>query len=194
MSGAFNMIGDTTTEQGGVEVLHTSQLSEATLAAIRTLLDEAYDDFSDEDWEHTIGGMHALAWDGAELVGHGSVVQRRMLHTPREGQAQALRAGYVEGVAVRADHRRRGIGKAIMSALKTVIRRSYAIGALSAADEARSLYAAGGWQPWQGRTFAMTPAGITRTEEEDEGIFVLAVEPIDLAGDLTCDWRDGDVW
>ena len=35
--------------------------------------------------------MHALASEGDRLVGHGSVVQRRLLHGGR-----ALRTGYVE--------------------------------------------------------------------------------------------------
>jgi aminoglycoside 2'-N-acetyltransferase I len=48
---------------------------------------------------------------------------------------------------------------------------------------------------WQGPSSALTPTGIERTEEEDGGIFVLPlVVPLDLFGELTCDWRDGDVW
>ena len=54
--------------------------------------------FTDDDWDHARGGLHAVAFDGSELVGHASVVQRRLLH-----DGKALRAGYVEGVAVRAD-------------------------------------------------------------------------------------------
>jgi aminoglycoside 2'-N-acetyltransferase I len=81
-----------------------------------------------------------------------------------------------------------------MSALEDVVRGAYPLGALSASEDALEFYAARGWQRWRGRTFAMTPTGVERTEEEDDGIFVLPVEPLDLAGDLTCDWRDGDVW
>jgi aminoglycoside 2'-N-acetyltransferase I len=34
-----------------------------------------------------------------------------------------------------------------------------------------------------------------RTPDEDDGIYVLeAADELDLDGDLTCDWRDGDVW
>ncbi|MCE6999718.1 GNAT family N-acetyltransferase [Saccharothrix sp. S26] len=173
-----------------VSVLHTWQVPEATLTAARELLDEAFDgDFGDEDWEHSLGGVHALVWDGDELIGHGAVVQRRLLHDGR-----ALRAGYVEGVAVRADRRRQGVGGAVMAALEDVVRGAYPLGALSASEDALAFYAARGWQRWRGRTFALTPAGVERTEEEDDGVFVLPVVPLDLAGDLTCDWRDGDVW
>ncbi|MFJ6672334.1 GNAT family N-acetyltransferase [Actinosynnema sp. NPDC091369] len=173
-----------------VSVLHTWQVPEATLVAVRELVDEAFEgDFGDEDWEHSLGGVHALAWDGDELIGHGAVVQRRLVHDGR-----ALRAGYVEGVAVRADRRRQGVGGAVMAALEDVVRGAYSLGALSASEDALAFYAGRGWQRWRGRTFALTPAGVERTEEEDDGVFVLPVVPLDLAGDLTCDWRDGDVW
>ncbi|MBB5805385.1 aminoglycoside 2'-N-acetyltransferase I [Saccharothrix ecbatanensis] len=173
-----------------VSVIHTWQLSDSTIAAIRKLLDAAFDgDFGDEDWDHSLGGVHALVWDGDELIGHGAVVQRRLLHADR-----ALRTGYVEGVAVRADRRRQGVGGVVMAALEDVVRGAYALGALSASEEALEFYAARGWQRWRGRTFALTPAGVERTEEEDDGVFVLPVAPLDLSGDLTCDWRDGDVW
>jgi aminoglycoside 2'-N-acetyltransferase I len=33
-----------------------------------------------------------------------------------------------------------------------------------------------------------------RTPDEDEGIYVLPVEPLALTGRLACDWRGGDVW
>ncbi|WP_447008560.1 GNAT family N-acetyltransferase [Saccharothrix isguenensis] len=171
-------------------MIHTWQLTGAATTAVRKLLDEAFDgDFGDEDWEHSLGGVHALVWEGDELVGHGAVVQRRLLHAGR-----ALRAGYVEGVAVRADRRRQGVGGLVMAALEDVVRGAYSLGALGASEDGLEFYAARGWQRWRGRTFVMTPAGVERTEEEDDGIFVLPVTPVDLTGDLTCDWRDGDVW
>ncbi|MGH3941252.1 MAG: GNAT family N-acetyltransferase [Pseudonocardiaceae bacterium] len=170
---------------------HTADLDPATLTAARALLDEVFEgDLTYYDWEHALGGVHALMWEGAELIGHASVIQRRLLHGGR-----ALRAGYVEGVGVRADRRRRGYGAAMMAALERVIRGAYDLGALGATDEAAAFYAARGWQLWQGPTSALTPTGIERTEEEDDCIHVLALEvPLELSGELICDWRDGDVW
>ncbi len=145
---------------------------------------------SDHDWEHSLGGVHALVWEGDEVVGHGSVVQRRLLHGGR-----ALRVGYVEGVGVRADRRRRGHGAALMEALERVARGAYELGALGATDQAADFYAARGWELWQGPTSALTPTGILRTEEHDGSVYVLpAAAMLDLSGELTCDWRDGDVW
>ncbi|MFC5723621.1 GNAT family N-acetyltransferase [Streptomyces gamaensis] len=175
-----------------VRTAHTSQLTDTELAAIRGLVDEAFEgDFEDEDWDHSVGGMHALVREGGRLIAHGCLVQRRLLHGGR-----ALRTGYVEAVAVRADRRRQGHGSAVMEALEGVLRRGrYELGALGAADEAVPLYAGRGWQLWRGPSFVLAPTGIERTEDEDGCIFVLPVgAKVDLDGEIVCDWRPGDVW
>jgi aminoglycoside 2'-N-acetyltransferase I len=169
---------------------HTADLDAATRKAARALLDDVFDDMTDGDWEHALGGMHALVWEGAELIGHASVIQRRLLNGGR-----ALRTGYVEAVGVRADRRGRGHGAAMMDALERVVRGAYELGALGATDAGAAFYVARGWRLWQGPCSALTPAGIKRTEEEDGCIYVLPVDvPLDLSSELTCDWRDGDPW
>jgi aminoglycoside 2'-N-acetyltransferase I len=177
--------------ESGLQVAHTADLDPSILAAARTLLDHVFGaDMTDHDWEHALGGVHAIVWEAGELVGHGAVVQRRLLHGGR-----ALRTGYVEGVGVRADRRRQGLGATIMAALERVVRHAYELGALGATDEGADFYAARGWKAWRGTTWALTPEGRIRTESEDDGIFVLPVSAaLDLSGELTCDWRDGEVW
>jgi aminoglycoside 2'-N-acetyltransferase I len=174
-----------------VRTAHTADLDAATLRAARALLDAVFPgEMSDHDWEHALGGVHALAWEDNELIGHASVVQRRLLHSGR-----ALRAGYVEGVGVSEHRRGQGHGAAMMAAVERVIRSAYDLGGLGSTDEAAGFYAARGWRQWQGPTSALTPAGIVRTQAEDGGIYVLPVAvPLDLSGPLVCDWRDGDVW
>ena len=174
-----------------ITVAHTGQLDRATLASARALLDQAFDGaFDDADWEHALGGMHALTFDGDRLVAHGSVVQRRMVHRGR-----ALRTGYVEAVAVAGAHRRRGLATAVMDELERIVRGGYDVGALSASDAGAALYLSRGWQRWEGKTAALTPGGMVRTPEEDGSVFVLPVTaPLDLSGEIVCDWRDGDVW
>jgi aminoglycoside 2'-N-acetyltransferase I len=83
----------------------------------------------------------------------------------------------------------------MMSALERVARQAYDVAALGATDEAVEFYTGRGWQLWLGPSSALTPSGIQRTEEDDGCIYVfpLAVA-LDLHGELTCDWRDGDVW
>ena len=117
-----------------------------------------------------------MAWAGEELVGHASVVPRRMWLDGRE-----LRCGYVEAVAVRASHRRRGVGGALMAAIEEVIAREYDLGALSATDAGAALYEARGWRRWEG---PLLP----------EPDFVYVFGDVDLTAELRCDWRPGDLW
>ncbi len=172
-------------------VLHTGQAAPSVLRAARQLVDRAFgEDFDDADWDHALGGLHALAYDGGELVGHGAVVQRRMLHGGR-----TLRIGYVEAVAVHPAVRRRGHASAVMDALEEILRSAFDAGALSASDAGARLYGARGWQRWRGTTWALTPDGRVRTSEEDDAVFVMpGAVTLDLTGEITCDWRDGDLW
>ncbi len=174
-----------------IQVAHTSGLEPATLRETRELLDVVFDgELTEDDWEHCLGGIHVLARESGVLVGHASVVQRRLLHGGR-----ALRTGYVEGVGVRADRRGRGHGAALMSALESVIRGAYDLGALASTDEALAFYPACGWTLWRGPASALTPAGIVPSPDVDGGVFVLPVAvELDVDGELTCDWRDGEVW
>ena len=176
---------------GALTVLHTAQLDPAVLRAARRLVDDAFGGgFEDADWEHALGGMHALVHDGADLVAHGAVVQRRLLHGGR-----ALRVGYVEAVAVHPSAWRRGHASAVLHSLEDVIRRAYDAGALSATDRGAMLYRSRGWQQWRGSTWALTPGGRVRTTEDDDSLFVLpGAVPLDPDGEITCDWRDGDLW
>jgi aminoglycoside 2'-N-acetyltransferase I len=137
-------------------------------------------DFSEHDWQHALGGVHALAYADGRLAGHGSVVQRTLTYNGRP-----LRTGYVEAMAVRADRRRQGYGAAIMDALEHVIRERFELGALAATDEALPFYAARGWIRWRGRT---VPDG-------EGAVHVLPTTiPVDPGGVLACDWREGDLW
>lgn len=171
---------------------HTADLTPVELRAVRALLDDAFDgDFSDEDWDHGLGGMHALVHDDAgRLVAHGSVVMRRVRHRDRW-----LRVGYVEAVAVRSDARRTGLGGRVMAELERVIDRAYDAGMLSASDEGAALYAARGWKRWSGRVCALGPEGVVRLPDEEGTTFVrpALAGPLDPAFELVFDWRDGDV-
>lgn len=173
-----------------IRLAHTSQLSRDELGRARALLLDVFDDLEEDDWEHALGGMHALAWEGDDLIGHAAIVQRRLLHGGR-----ALRAGYVEAVGVRADRRRRGLASALMQALETVARHAYEVAALGATDEAEPLYTGRGWRVWTGPLHALTPDGVRPTPDDQGAVFVLPLSaPLDFDGTLACDWRDGDLW
>lgn len=173
-----------------LHIAHTADLAAEQKAAIRGLMDAVFDGVSDDTFDNALGGVHALILEDGELIGHGSVVQRRMLHVGR-----TLRTGYVEGVAVRADRRRQGHGARLMAPLERIVRSAYDLGALGASPAGSRLYAARGWQRWRGPSSAMTPDGIRPTPGAEEFIYVLPVSvPVDVSGELTCDFRPASLW
>jgi aminoglycoside 2'-N-acetyltransferase I len=172
-----------------LQTAHTAELDAATLTAARALLYDVFDDMTDHDWGACPGRSAHPGVGGVDLIGHASVIQRRLLHG-----GPTLRTGYVEGVGVRADRRGRGHGAAMMDALETLVRGAYELGALGATDEAAAFYTARGWRLWRAPSSALTPSGIRRTGEDDGCIYVLPIHPLDLSSELTCDWRDGDLW
>ncbi|MCU1698815.1 MAG: aminoglycoside N-acetyltransferase AAC(2)-Ib [Mycobacterium sp.] len=179
-------------------LVHTADLDAETREGARRMVIEAFGngeiDFTNDDWEHSLGGMHALICQHGALLAHGAVVQRRMIF-----RDTALRCGYVEAVAVREDARGQGLAMAVMDALEQVLRGAYQLGALSASEAGRPLYVARGWLPWLGTTSVLAPAGVTRTPDDDRSLFVMPVGlpdgmVLDTTAEITCDWRDGDVW
>jgi aminoglycoside 2'-N-acetyltransferase I len=172
---------------------HSADVAWDDLVAVRQLLDDSFDDpFGDEDWEHTLGGIHVLVHEHGELVGHVAVVQRRLLH-----RDLAIRTGYVEGLAVRRDRRRRGHAGTAMNAAERVIRAAYDLGALSDGTGIEGFYERRGWMRWRGPTCVLAPTGMRRTEDDDGGILVLTTPTspeLDTSEGIACDWRAGDVW
>jgi aminoglycoside 2'-N-acetyltransferase I len=169
---------------------HTGELTLEELDAVRALLNEAFGgDFGDDDWEHGLGGIHVLVLEGDAVIAHGSLVMRRLLHDGR-----SLRTGYVEGVAVRPHRRRAGHATTVMAALEALA-SAYDLLALSASEDGVALYDSRGWQLWRGPTSVLAPNGIQRTPDDDHSVYVLpGATVLDLDGELTCDWRPGDVW
>ena len=173
-----------------LRVSTTADLEPGDLERARKLLGIAFDDLTESDWEHSLGGTHVLALHEGDVVGHAALVQRRLIHG-----GVALRAGYVEGVAVHPAHQRRGLGGRMMAVLERAILRAFEVGALGASDAGLPFYASRGWVPWRGQLSGLTPRGIIATPEEQGGVFVLiAGRPLELDGELICDFRGGDLW
>ncbi|MFJ5833227.1 GNAT family N-acetyltransferase [Streptomyces sp. NPDC093089] len=175
-----------------VRTAPTHELGAARLRAVREMLDAAFGgDFSDDDWDHTLGGVHAWIEDERGVAAHGAVVLRHALHRGR-----SHRVGYVEGVAVREDLRRRGLGGAVMAELERVVDGAYVLGALGTSADGAALYRGRGWEVWAGRLEALGPGGIVRLAEEEGSVLLwrAAGRPLpDPADPLVFDWRDGDV-
>ena len=96
---------------------------------------------------------------------------------------------------MRADARRRGHGATVMATLERLARDAYELAALSTSEAGAPLYSARGWLAWAGPTSVLAPTGLVRTPEDDDAVRVLPLSaPLDLHGELTCDWRSGDAW
>jgi len=177
-----------------VRRVSTGELTPPEVASLRALFDAAWPDpddlFTDEDFDHAVGGVHFLVEEGGAIVSHASVVERE-LHTG----AYRLQTGYVEAVATLPGYQRRGFGTAIMKEVGDHIDRSFELGALGTGVLA--FYERLGWKVWKGPTFVRTERGPVPTPDEDGFILVLltATSPdLDVSLPISCDWRPGDVW
>ena len=102
----------------------TTALSPAFLHDVRTLLDTAFEgDFTDEDWDHAIGGVHVRLIGSRGLISHGSLVERTLVCS-----GKTLHVGYVEAVATAASHRRKGYGARVMKAYRRTDSRALPTG------------------------------------------------------------------
>jgi aminoglycoside 2'-N-acetyltransferase I len=174
-----------------IELVPTARLDERVLLEVRDLMDAAFTDFTEHDWAHALGGLHALAREDGALVAHGALVQRRLLVGGVEGRS--LRCGYVEAVAVDPTRCRRGIGSLVMAELEGLA-DGYDVLALSSSDAGVPFYEARGWHLWRGPSAVVAPSGWQDTPEEDGAVYVLGGTDLDLDAPVACDWRDGDVW
>jgi aminoglycoside 2'-N-acetyltransferase I len=177
-----------------VRIVPTADLSQVELEALRRLLEDAFCDaveggLTDEDWDHTLGGVHVLC-DEDGIVSHAAVVPRVL-----EADGRTLRTGYVEGVATAAPFRGLGYASSVMREAARIVCGSYELGAL--ATGIPDFYTGLGWEVWAGPTSANSPEGLIRTPDEDGAVMILrtgATQALDVSGSLTCDWRAGDVW
>lgn len=175
-----------------VRRLPTHDLSPDELAGLRELFDAAWDTegFTEEDWNHAVGGMHFILEQGGAIVAHASVVERE-LHTA----AHRLRTGYVEAVATSPIRQRRGHGTTVMLEVDEYIDHTFQLGALGTGRTA--FYERLGWAVWEGPTLVRTASGLARTGEEDGNVLVRLTPrspELDLKAPISCDWRPGDVW
>ena len=175
----------------GVRRATTAELAPAELASIRFLMDAAFDDFTDDDMTHGLGGTHWLVAGDGGVVAHASVVERWL-----ELDGRRLRTGYVEAVAVEPAVQRRGLGTLVMREATAHIRACFDLGALGTGEQ--RFYRRLGWERWRGRSYVVERDGTRRhTADEDAWLMVLrtgASVGLPLSGSLACEWRPGDVW
>jgi len=173
----------------------TAQLTAAEIEQARALLwaafaDDADGQFSEDDWQHALGGMHFLGELDGALVAHAAVVDRTLFVA-----GQPIRTGYVEAVAVAPKQQGLGYGTALMRAVNEHVDERYELGALGTGSQ--HFYERLGWQIWRGPSSVRTTAGVVSTPDEDGYIMVRLTTrspALDLTSPITCEWRRGDVW
>ncbi len=174
-----------------VHAAPTNALLPSLVEDVRALLDAAFDGaFTDDDWNHAIGGVHVWVTDSRGVISHGSLVERTLVCS-----GTTLVAGYVEAVATAVGHRRQGHGAKVMDRIGDLICERYPLGALSTG--AYGFYETLGWERWLGPTFVNSPDGRLPTPGDDGDIMILRTprsSRLDLGGEIVCDWRAGDVW
>jgi aminoglycoside 2'-N-acetyltransferase I len=178
-----------------VRRVSTQDLTTSEIAAIRALLVAAFgtdeeEAFTDDDWEHAIGGQHFVLDLDGEVVAHASVVERE-LHVGD----QPLRTGYVEAVATAPARQGKGVGSRVMAEVTEHILDGFELGALGTGRQ--HFYQRLGWRTWKGPSAVRTVDGVRPTPDDDGYIMVLATPtspPLDLNAAITCEWRPGDVW
>ena len=174
-----------------VEQFQTSESARGVLTEVRDVLWSAFGkSFSEEDWEHSLGGHHLVVRDHDRIVAHAAVVGRRL-----QVGRQDFDAGYVEGVATRPEHQRLGHGTAVMRAVNDVLREQFDLGALSTSQQ--EFYSGLGWDAWRGPCYVIQGAERVRTADEDAGLMVLrfgSSASVDLSLPIACETRIGDDW
>lgn len=175
--------------------LATSELNKDEIAVLRRLLwaafaDDEHGGFSEDDWQHALGGTHFVLHIDAQIVAHAAVVERE-LHV----DGQPLRTGYVEAVAALPGRQRSGHGTAVMRAVNEHVDAGFELGALGTGSH--GFYQRLGWQTWRGPSSVRTDHGLERTPDEDGYIMVRltpGTPPVGLDAPINCDWRPGDAW
>jgi aminoglycoside 2'-N-acetyltransferase I len=174
-----------------VQSAETARLTAATLQQIRHLMSAAFErDFSEDDWEHALGGRHFFIEHRGRIVSHASVVPGRL-----EIDGRPFATGYVEGVATHPEHRGKGYGSGVVAAATRHIRDEYELGALG--TDLFAFYKRFGWERWAGPTYVRARNGLIRSPDEDGYVMVLrfgATASVAATGPISCEERAGDDW
>jgi aminoglycoside 2'-N-acetyltransferase I len=161
------------------------------LHQIRDLFFTAFDErFTEEDWEHCLGGRHVIVEELGVIVAHAAVVSR-VIDVGR----QPFRTGYVEGVATHPARQREGFGTRTMGEVERLIMSEFEMGALSTG--VHDFYERLGWERWRGPTYVRYGSHLVRTDEEDGGVMTLLFGPsagVDVTASIACESRTGDDW
>ena len=175
--------------------VRSDDLTPAEVVSIRVILDAAFgsdeeERFTEDDWNHAVGGMHFVLDLDTAIVAHAAVVERRL-----EIDGRPVRTGYVEAVAVAPRYQGLGYGSVVMTDVTSWIRERFELGALGTGRH--NFYERLGWRTWLGPSSVRAAEGLRPTPDDDGSILVLATPtspPFRLTDPISTDWRPGDVW
>ena len=174
-----------------IRTIRTSDLAEETRSAIVRLCIDAH---HEKDFQNLFSylppeSLHVLAFLGDQLVGH-AVVTTRWLQV---GDSPLLRTAYVDAVATSPEYQGRGVGRAGMRHLVSVV-ADYDIACLE--TEHRAFYEHLGWEEWRGPLAGRSDEGMIPTPDQ-RGIMILrlpgtpALDPDAL---LTIEAQPARIW
>lgn len=166
-----------------------SDLDHRAQANLRELLVRAFEgDFSNEDWEHTHGGLRFVGYLGNEVVAHGSVIERNVWI-----DGEYLKIGYVEGLAVAPSYWNRGFGSKLMAEITSHCKTEFRISMLATGE--KDFYRKLGWLDFEGESYVFRNGVEVRTADEDEGLMYLP-RSVDFPTPtkVVCETREGDDW
>ena len=174
-----------------IKTFTTEHAPDEILIEVRRLLDGAFEaEFSDDDWDHTLGGLHVVILEDNNVVAHAAAVERMI-----EVGGRPFRTGYVEGVGTLPGRENEGLGSLAVARVTDEVRHRFEMGALS--TDRHSFYERLEWERWRGPSYVRDGSKTIRTEEEDDGLMVLRFGPsadVVLTSSLTCEARRGDDW
>jgi aminoglycoside 2'-N-acetyltransferase I len=100
--------GEGASDRARLRRVPTHELAAPEIRATRELLWAAFpssdQEFTEDDWQHAIGGLHFVLESDGKILAHTSVVQRE-LHVG----GRPVRTGYVEAVATYPDQQGRAL-------------------------------------------------------------------------------------
>jgi aminoglycoside 2'-N-acetyltransferase I len=171
------------------EVFESSLFSELNISVHELLLSAFEGDFSEEDWQHSFGGVRLIGFMNEEIVAHGAVVPRVVRIDDVEEKI-----GYVEAIAVDPRFWRQGIGTALMEEITKICKSQYQFSMLSTGE--KDFYRRFGWVDFKGESYVDLGEKVVRSEEEDEGLMYLGVGNYLNVSPLKviCKSRPGDAW
>lgn len=157
---------------------------------LRKILNEAFeDDFSEEDWQHTYGGVRFLGHLDGHLISHGAVVPRKM-----QVDGASMLVGYVEGIAVSPGFQRKGFGSLLLEEITSYCKSDFPLSMLST-DE-KVFYERQNWLDFEGNSYVFKDGVVIRSNDEDEGLMYLPGLSQDMGSPkkVICESRVGDAW